>query len=90
MPYYYDVLAPHSARLDLWISEYQHIIESPGDIVEWYKGTGLRPYLAVLAEPEERERFLAQYRSELAKAYPSQADGRVIFPFRRLFLIAYR
>jgi trans-aconitate 2-methyltransferase len=87
---YYDILAPHCSRLDLWETEYQHILESRPAIVEWYKSTGLRPFLAVLTDPAERDRFLAEYLKGLEEFYPVRASGRVLFPFRRIFWIAYR
>jgi trans-aconitate 2-methyltransferase len=59
-------------------------------IVEWYKGSGLRPYFAALSSAEEREQFATEYLTTIRAAYPLRADGRILFPFRRLFLIAYR
>ncbi len=87
--YYYDVLAPASARLDIWFTDYLHVLDGPEAIVEWYRGTGLRPFLGALG-PEDRDRFLADYLEAIRPAYPRQADGRILFPFRRLFLIARR
>jgi len=84
---YYDLLAPIARALDLWETEYQHVMPDVGAIVEWVKGTALRPFLAPLSDAE-RDAFLARYRDRLADAYPAQRDGRVVFPFRRLFLIA--
>ncbi len=75
---------------DLWSTDYIHVLEGPEAIVEWYKGTGLRPFLDRLTEPMEQERFLADYLREIEKAYPRQPDGRVLFPFHRRFVIAYR
>jgi trans-aconitate 2-methyltransferase len=90
LPFYYDLLAPRAARIDLWRAEYVHVMEGPGAIVEWYKGTGLRPFLERLAGEAERERFLADYLREIERAYPPQADGRVLFPFLRQFVVAWR
>ena len=59
-------------------------------IVEWYKGTGLRPCLEALATDEQRMEFTGDYLEEIKKVYPVRGDGRVLFPFRRLFLIAYK
>jgi trans-aconitate 2-methyltransferase len=59
-------------------------------IVEWYKGTGMRPYLDALAGEAERERFLAEYLEGLRQIYAPQPDGAVLFPFRRIFIVAYR
>jgi trans-aconitate 2-methyltransferase len=86
---YYDILAP-AAAVDIWQTEYLHILADSAAIVEWYKGTGLRPFLDALADDEQRADFLAQYLQCIHQAYPAQRDGRVIFPFRRFFLIAYR
>jgi trans-aconitate 2-methyltransferase len=86
--FYYDSLAPQAKRIDLWTTEYQHVMESAKAIVEWYKGTGLRPFLDLLS-PADQERFLVEYEALLKAAYPRRADGRVLFPFLRMFLIAY-
>ena len=85
---YYDALAPHADRLDLWETEYHHVMPDAAAIVEWYKGTGLRPFLDALSSDAEREGFAAAYLDRIRAAYPAQADGRVLFPFRRLFVIA--
>jgi trans-aconitate 2-methyltransferase len=58
-------------------------------ILEWYKGTGLRPYFAALAIAIDREQFAAAYLDAIRVAYPPRPDGRVLFPFRRSFLVAY-
>jgi trans-aconitate 2-methyltransferase len=90
LSFYYDLLAPRAARVEMWTTEYLHIMESPAAIVEWYKGTGLRPFLDRLESPKDREMFLGDYLREIEGAYPRQVDGRVLFPFLRQFLIAYR
>jgi trans-aconitate 2-methyltransferase len=86
---YYDALAP-VASVDLWATTYMHIMESPEAIVEWYKGTALRPYLSALTSDADRSEFLAAYLAKMKVGYPIRADGKVLFPFRRLFVIAYR
>jgi trans-aconitate 2-methyltransferase len=90
LEFYYDVLAPHTARIDLWATEYIHVMDGPAGIVEWYKGTGMRPFLDVLAGDADRERFLARYLEAIREGYPPRAGGHVLFPFRRFFLVAYR
>ncbi len=87
--FYYDVLAPHAARVDLWQTDYFHVMDGPEAIVEWYRGTGLRPFLEALP-PGDREGFLAEYLTTLRPHYARQADSRVLFPFRRLFVVSYR
>jgi len=86
--FYYDTLAPHAAQLDIWATEYLHILDSAEAIVEWYKGTGMRPFLEALSSDADRARFTADYLDAIRAVYPPRADGKVLFPFRRLFLIA--
>jgi trans-aconitate 2-methyltransferase len=87
--FYYDLLAPRAAHLDIFEIEYLHVMDGPEGIVEWMKGTGLRPFLQRLDGPE-RDAFLESYLERLARAYPRRTDGKVLFPFRRIFLVASR
>ena len=87
---YYDMLAPLAATVDLWQTEYMHVLPDANAIVEWYKGTGLRPFLEALSCDQQRGDFTAQYLEAVRKEYPIRTDGRVLFPFRRLFIIAYQ
>jgi trans-aconitate 2-methyltransferase len=57
--------------------------------VEWFKGSGLRPFLEPL-DPTERSTFLARYEAAIAQAYPALPDGTLLLPFPRLFFIATR
>lgn len=88
--FYYDVLSPLAARLDLWVTEYWHRMDGPSAVVAWIRGTGLRPFLAACADDAERAEFERQLLLGVERAYPHQADGKVLFPFRRLFVVAYR
>ncbi|HEY8379119.1 MAG TPA: trans-aconitate 2-methyltransferase [Nannocystis sp.] len=87
---YYDLLSPLAARVDIWVTEYVHVLPDAAAIVAWYRGSGLRPYLDRLPDPDERERFLAEYLAAITAAHPAQRDGRVLLLFRRLFVVAYR
>jgi trans-aconitate 2-methyltransferase len=84
---YYRILAPIVRRVDIWESDYLHPLEGDNPVVEWIKGTALRPYLDALEEPE-RGGFLAAYAKRIRAAYPMQPDGRTLLPFRRLFFVA--
>lgn len=85
--FYFDLLAPRAASVDIWETEYLHVLEGADPVVEWVKGTWLRPLLDALEEPD-RGRFAARYAELVARAYPRRPDGRTLFPFRRLFIIA--
>ena len=87
---YFDLLAPHAKRVDLWTTQYFQVMENVSAILEWYRGSGLRPYLDALPTAPLRARFEADYTALLAKAFPVRPSGQVLFPFERLFAIAYR
>jgi trans-aconitate 2-methyltransferase len=89
MEFYYDALAPIAARLDLWATEYLHVLPDAEAIVEWYRGTGMRPFLELLETDAARQRFAADYLASLRPHFAPRAAGGVLFPFRRIFLIAY-
>lgn len=84
---YYDMLAPYVGRLDVWETEYLHVLEGQAPVVEWVKGSALKPLLDTLGAPE-RAAFLAAYTARVAAAYPPRPDGRTLYPFRRLFVLA--
>lgn len=88
--FYYDALKPYASRIELWETEYNHVMENSDAIVEWIRGTGLRPFLEALESEDDQRAFLEKLRAGVARAYRQQYDGRVLFPFRRLFVIAYR
>ncbi len=48
------------------------------------QSTALRP-VAERLDAKAREAFLAAYEAALGEAYPAEADGTVLMPFRRLF-----
>jgi trans-aconitate 2-methyltransferase len=88
--WYFRLLSAHAARVDVWRTTYFHALAGGAPaVVEWLKGTGLRPFLDPLGEAE-REAFLARYLSAIAEAYPAEADGTVLLPFPRLFFVATR
>jgi trans-aconitate 2-methyltransferase len=86
---YYDLLAPHARHVDIWQTTYEHVMDDAPAIVEWVKGTGLRPYLDALA-PAERPTYLEAYTAAIDRAYPARADGKRLFSFPRLFVVAAR
>jgi trans-aconitate 2-methyltransferase len=88
--WYYTLLKPHCARVDVWRTTYHHPLEGGIDaVVEWFKGSALRPFLARLDEREQAG-FLAGYRDALQPAYTVLGDGAVLLPFPRLFIVATR
>jgi trans-aconitate 2-methyltransferase len=87
--WHYELLHGSCARVDVWRTVYLHVLQGAGAVVEWFKGSGLRPYLAPL-DDAERAQYLARYQAAIAQAYPPLADGKVLLPFPRLFIVATR
>jgi trans-aconitate 2-methyltransferase len=86
---YYDALQSKASRLDIWHTIYNHVLKGPEAIVDWVRGTGLRPFIDPLSR-DERDEFLSRYRARIADAYPAAIDGKVLLRFPRLFIIAAR
>jgi trans-aconitate 2-methyltransferase len=88
--WYYRLLRDEGAVINVWRTTYYHELSGGATaIVEWFKGSGLRPFLAPL-DVAERSAFLARYEALLAQAYPASDDGTVLLPFPRLFFVATR
>ncbi len=84
---YYRWLRPSSAALDIWQTAYIHPLDGVEAIVDWFRGSALRPFLAPLT-PAEREEFLARFREGLSESYEAETDERVLFVYPRLFILA--
>ncbi|MBV2152311.1 methyltransferase domain-containing protein [Kitasatospora sp. SUK 42] len=86
---YLDALAAADCLPDVWETTYLTLLPGPDPVLEWVKGTALRPVLTRLADPAERAAFLAEYGRLLREAYPAGPHGTV-FPFRRIFAVGAR
>jgi trans-aconitate 2-methyltransferase len=86
---YYDLLRPHCVHVDIWHTAYNHVMAGPEAVVEWFRGSALRPFLSPLDEGM-RNGFIADYGARIARAYPARFDGQVLLRFPRLFIVATR
>ncbi|GAB3443459.1 trans-aconitate 2-methyltransferase [Phycicoccus ginsengisoli] len=89
---YVRLFASAGLEVDAWETTYQHVLD-PGaqqgnPVLEWVRGTGLRPVLETLTDADERDAFLAEYDVRLRAAYPRTEVG-VVFPFRRVFCVGH-
>lgn len=85
---YVQILHRLGLAVDAWETKYLHVLQGTDAVLEWMKGTTLRPVLAALEAPDQ-DRFLAQYAERLRASYPS-TDGGTLFPFHRRFVVAVR
>jgi trans-aconitate 2-methyltransferase len=90
---YFALLSPHSEVVEAWTTEYLHVLpraaEGDHPVIAWVKGTSLLPFLAAL-DTEAQHEFVCDCTEKIAGAYPVLPDGRVLYPFRRVFLVAVR
>jgi trans-aconitate 2-methyltransferase len=84
------VLAPAASCIHLWETRYIVVLPDVESIVEWTKGTALRPFLDALPNEADSKSFIDDFTGALRSEYRPRADGKVLFPFRRLFLVASR
>jgi trans-aconitate 2-methyltransferase len=84
---YAELLATAGCQVDAWETTYVHILPGDNPVLEWYKGSGLRPVLAALDDDQAAD-FLAEYGDRIRAAYPPRSFGTV-FPFRRVFTVAH-
>jgi trans-aconitate 2-methyltransferase len=85
---YLDLLARAGCEVDAWETTYLHVLHGEDPVVDWYRGTGLRPVISALPAAEAA-RFVADYGSRIREAYPATPAGTVL-PFRRVFVVARR
>ncbi len=88
--FYYDVLRKHATRVDIWETEYQHVMDGPKAIFDWIRSTGMRPYLDRLPDEGLRKLFEEMCLEGFQEAYRPNDQGKVLFPFRRMFIVVYR
>jgi trans-aconitate 2-methyltransferase len=84
--WYVDTLFALGFHVNAWETTYQHVLHGENPVLEWVKGTALRPVLARL-EGRQRDEFLAEYGARLLKAYPARSFGTLL-PFKRSFFVA--
>ena len=88
--FYYNTLRKLAEHLNIWETEYLQIMNGPKAIFEWIRSTGMRAYLENLASDDQRADFEELCLEEIEKAYRPNDQGKVLFPFKRIFIVAYR
>jgi trans-aconitate 2-methyltransferase len=86
--WYLAELGDRGLRVTVWQTTYFHLLEGKDPVLEWVRGTALRPVLERLRQ-EEHETFIGQYGALLRAAYPAR-DGRTLFPFKRTFVVSVK
>ncbi len=84
---YYNILSEHFSKVTIWKTDYYHTVVSKKEVIEWYKGSGLRSYLSAL-DYNKKQEFINDLQEEIDKSYSVQNDGKVFLIMPRLFFIA--
>lgn len=85
---YYDIVSKYSHDIEMWETDYYHILESQEAIVEFFKSTGLRPYCNALNDAKLEGEFVNEILQQVKIYYKVQKDGKAILKFKRLFIVA--
>ncbi|HEX7511312.1 MAG TPA: hypothetical protein VF335_08435, partial [Chitinivibrionales bacterium] len=88
--FYFDALSNFFNTIKLWETDYYHVLDTHQSILDFITGAGLRPYLDKLDDENRQHEFLKEVLQEIKIGYASQNNGKVIFPFKRLFMIAQK
>ena len=83
----YDLLYPHVKNIDIWETEYLHELDGENAVAEWTRGSALKPLLDLLDE-KEADKFYQEYSERINHMYPRRSDGKTLYRFRRLFVVA--
>jgi trans-aconitate 2-methyltransferase len=88
--YYFDQLSRYFSSSEIWVTDYFHVMDSQMSILEMIRSTGLKPYLERISGKNEKEQFENEIFQSITRDYPLQENGRVLFPFKRLFFVAIK
>lgn len=88
--YYYAILDKLSRHVQIWESTYWHVLDDHAALIDWYRATGMRPYLTAMPDPATRQRFENQVLKTAKAGYPVQPNGKILYPFRRIFFTALK
>ena len=83
---YYEIMTKHTENVTIWVTDYYHEMDSQESILDFLKGTALHPYIDILSD-NDLNMFLSEVLNNLKCSYPCQQNGKVLFPFKRLFLV---
>lgn len=86
--FYYELLKARSRAVDIWETDYLHVLRGDDPVLAWTRGTALRPVMDAL-DQDAFGAFESAYAARLRQAYPQRADGTTLFGFKRLFIVAH-
>ena len=85
---YFDILSGLFGNVELWVTDYVHVMESHESVLEMMRSTALKPFLSQLEFEEDRKDYERKILDGIRREYPARGNGKVLYPFKRLFFIA--
>ena len=82
---YLHLLRDLGCQVDAWETTYLHVLDGPDPVFRWVSGTGARPTLEAL--PADLRPSSRRSSRPGSRGLPG-AGGRVVLPFRRVFVVA--
>lgn len=86
--YYFESLVGECSAVDVWETTYYHLLPNHEAMLDWYRGTGMRPWMEALPDDETRTDFVDSIQIRIRESYTARPDGTVFLPFRRIFMTA--
>jgi trans-aconitate 2-methyltransferase len=90
MGFYYEALRKLAGRLNIWQTEYLQIMDGPEAVLDWISSTAMRRFTEPLPNEKQRQEFRERCLERLREAYPANDQDKTLFPYFRIFIIAYR
>jgi trans-aconitate 2-methyltransferase len=88
--YYYTILSRLTQSFELWETTYIHVLDNHQALIEWYKSTGMRLYLSALPNDSARAQFEEDVLDICKREYEVRGNGKILYPFSRVFFVAYK
>jgi len=88
--FYYEILHKLTKKILLWETLYYQILSDCQEIIDFLLPTGLKPFMSDLKDERDKKDFIEEIKIECNKLYKMQSDGKILFPFKRMFMIAYK
>ncbi|HLW55250.1 MAG TPA: methyltransferase domain-containing protein [Candidatus Angelobacter sp.] len=88
--FYYDLLRKQASRLNIWQTEYLQIMDGPEAVLDWVSSTAMRRFTEPLPNDEQRKEFRKRCLERIRLVYPANDQGKTLFPYFRMFVVAYR
>ncbi|MET3143195.1 UNVERIFIED_ORG: trans-aconitate 2-methyltransferase [Arthrobacter sp. UYEF10] len=85
---YLRIMLDAGCTADAWETTYLQVLTGVDPVLDWVRGTALRPVVAALSAKVSLA-FEAEFAAALRAAYPGTVHGTV-FPFRRIFAVAQK